>query len=474
MFLFLNYLSKKELSSLSKFVHSPYFNSNRKLTAAFEYAESLYPSIREEDISAVNLAAAIGESNAMDPVNYRKLVSDFTKLLEEFLLQIEFENDDLYRNLLTLRYLRSRDIKSRFDRHYNELINRLNAEFSRDGDYYYVKAGVLSERFMYDYSKIKQKFSPLIQEQADAIDHFFLFEKLHLFHQMYHSSISSGEEGTYEKKWQTEILEELQKNSLYYKRNHPNIYIIYLTLKMFDEQDDDLLSQLIAYLNKHSAKLPTKKLRYYFSYVTAYCISKVNNGEENYRPLALDLFKRMDELDLLLVDNYMLDIDYNNVINIAISVGDIEWAEKFIEEKKNFLEKRIAKDAYCLAKSKVYFYKKDFSKMFELLHKVEFREPGYYVNAKFLLGRAYMESNEITRARYIVENLKQYRRANNELSDFERESIRSFLKYFNYVMKLCDAADPTQRKKIKREALAMLKNDRRFVPTRVWFAKQFS
>ncbi|MBK8983971.1 MAG: hypothetical protein IPM38_17050 [Ignavibacteria bacterium] len=54
-------------------------------------------------------------------------------------------------------------------------------------------------------------------------------------------------------------------------------------------------------------------------------------------------------------------------------------------------------------------------KIFTHLNQVDIKDPTYYINSKFLLGRVYYERGETERVNYILDNLIQYKRNKNTL-----------------------------------------------------------
>jgi hypothetical protein len=473
MFLSLNQLSKKEFRKFEKFVNTPYFNVNQKIIQLFKYLNSYYPDITEDDVEPSMVWNAATNETVFNSENHRKLVSDFTELFERFLVQNEFEEDKEYSKIILLRNLRKRKIKKRFDKNYSELMKEMDSTFSKDGDYYIKRALAIGEKYQLEFSKIKYEFSPLLQEQSDNMDYLILFEKLHLFHQMFQSSRKPGTKDKYRKEWYNEALEKVESNVDLYKQQHPNIYIIYLVLKMFSDDDEHVMNQLANYLSKTSSKFPKVKLSYYYEYLTSYCITKYNEGETDYRKKALEFYKLMDRMDIMVIEDVILDSLFNNVVNVALGEKDFHYAEKFIEKYKSKIDDEFAKDSYSLAKAKLLFYSGEFDKMFDFVSKVEYRDPNYYINSKILTARAFIDNNESLSASYINSNLKQYLRTNKDLTKDQKNSITLFLKYFRYLLKL-QGLNGKNAAKLKKVALTELLADKQPIPARNWFREKLS
>ena len=473
MFLEFNKYSKEEMRQLERFICSSYFNANAKLENLFYYLKSYYPNITDDEVKPSIIWAAATKGEKFKDTNYRKLVSDFTDLLERFFVQNEFDTDREYKKIILLRNLRKRKIKKRFDKTYVELMKEMNSQFSKDGDYYFRKSLVISEKYQNDFGKIKYEYSSLLQEQSDNIDYLILFEKLHMFHQMFQSKQNSADRNNYVQIWHDEVFRRVEKDIAAIERNHPNIYIIYLVLKMLRDNDDKIMNDLKSYLNKVGSKFPVSKLGYYYEYLTSYCVKKYNKGDIIYRKKALELYKEMDKMGIFVIDNMIIDSDFNNVVNIALAEGNLKFAEEFIEKYRKYIDEDFADSAYSLARAKLLFSKKEYDRMFELLNNVEYKDTLYYINSKFLIARAHIENKNIVSAKYIYESLKQYKRSNNKLSDDQKNTLTVFLKYFTYTLKIMDAQD-SEKLKLKKIALASLEAEKQVVPTKSWFKEKFS
>ena len=91
MFLEFNKYTKEEMRQFERFVRSSYFNANEKLENLFYYLKSYYPNITEDEVKPSIIWAAATKGEEYKYTNYRKLVSDFTDLVERFFVQNEFD-----------------------------------------------------------------------------------------------------------------------------------------------------------------------------------------------------------------------------------------------------------------------------------------------------------------------------------------------------------------------------------------------
>ena len=175
--------------------------------------------------------------------------------------------------------------------------------------------------------------------------------------------------------------------------------------------------------------------------------------------------------DLFLIDNIITDFEYNNVVNIALAEGKYDWIDDFIETYKIYLEKTFAEDIYNLAKAKLLFHSEKYDNIFEYLNKVDIKDPTYYINSKFLLGRVYFEKDEDESIQYILDNLLQYKRNKKILSEEQQKSIQLYLGFMNDLMKIsnCPELEKDRKKSLKAIMRKELSNPDGFIPARSWF-----
>ncbi len=461
-------LSEEELIELEKFVYSPYFTTQKNIVRLFEYLKKIYPDISNDDFSKKNISLNIYREAKVNDIKIRKLLSEFSLFMEKFFIQREVEEDEIRNRLLLLRSLRKRGFKKRYKTNYRMTLKSLDKLFSKDEEYYINRINLIDELINYKFGDIREEFDKVKQDKSDTLDFYFSFAKLHTFNEMYRSGELNNKNNHYIKKYYPEILNFVEENIEVIYKKHPNLYIIYCVIKMFENMDDRYLKQLIKYLDLKGRRFKKNKLSYYYHYISQYYIQKINMGQIQYRPKVFEIYRIMKQENLFLKDNTLSHLEYNNVCNISLALKKFDWNEEFIEEYRKYLDPVFAKDAYNLAKAKLHFYKKDYDNIFQYLNNVDFKDPTFYSHSKFLLGRIYFDMKNITGAKYIVDNLKQYIRISKSLIPEELSSIKVFIHFLNELVKVYEC-NVSERKSMKVILKKELDNEKRLVPNKDWF-----
>lgn len=461
-------LTKEEFSYLELVVNSPYFTTNKNIVRLFNYLKKIYPDISEKDLSRENISSNVFMTKKVNNVNIRKLISEFSFFMEEFFVQLEVNGEKMHNKLLLLRSLRKRGLIKRYKKYYKETSKLLNKCFSKDEEYYINRINFINELIEHKFGDLREKFDYNKQLKSDTLDYYYSFAKLHTFNEMFHSDAGKDEKIHYDKKYYSEITEFVEKNKEEIYKHHPNLFIIYCVVRMFDSMDDRYLQELKDYLKIKGEKFRKDKRSYYYHYITQYYIQKINMGKVEYRKPVFEIYKIMSEGKLFLKDNIITHIEINNVANIALALKEIDWLENFLKSYEKHLDPVFAIDAFNLAKAKLLFYKKDTTNIFQYLNSVGVKDPNYYSHAKFLLGRIYFDLKNITSAKYIVDNLKQYLRVGKALTAEQKDTIRIYNHFLTDLIKVYESKS-TNKNSMKVIFKKELDAEKKLVPNKDWF-----
>lgn len=466
MISFLNELTVEELFDFETFLYSPYFTRIRNIKLLFDYVKPFYPNIRSDQISYEALSKNVLKEKVVNKVKIRKLLSDFSKLVEKYLLQKEMEKDTDNNKFLLLNALRKKGLSKKFNSELRSFLDTKKKPFSKDDYYYLADINIYDSIFYFNFSNFKLKFADILQNKSDSIDYLFVFLKLHVFNEMMENE--EGRDFKFNKKFFDEVISFVRVNKKEIASDHPNVYIIYLVVLMKMSGDDLYVEELKRYLNLNENKIKKDKLNYYYHYIRAYYVSKINQGQTDYREDLFEIIKLMDKKDLFIIDNIITDMEFNSVINTALALKEYIWISKFTEEYKKYLHPDFANDAYNLSVSKILYHKKDFDGVFEHLNKVEFKDPFYYFNAKFLMARVHYDTKNYLGVRYITDNLRQHSRVNRLLKPDQKNVIRVFIKYMDELVKIAEL-NSKKRRSMVSVLRKQIENEKTLVTNINWF-----
>lgn len=461
-------LTKKEVSGFQKFAASPFLNSNRQVVKLITYLSSLYPYLKDAVPDKKSIYNAVFDTDKVEEVNYRKLISDFTKVFEKFLIYTQLENETVRNKAKLLNSLRLMNIKKRFLANYKEAMALQKAIKVKDNTFYEDQIELLTEYYYFNYSKLRNEYADCLHEKSDNIDLEFVFHKLHMYLEMIYNEYMNNNSLSYNKTFYEDVINYVKRNEKKISRHHPGIYLIYCVVLLWKTSDDAYIKILLDYLDSQKKIFPDEKIKYYYYYILTYLSVKINSGEVKYREVNMEIFKRMLARDIFLIDKIITHSDFNSVVNIALPAKEYDWLMKFIEKYKNNIEPEFQKDAYNLAMAKLYFHKKNYQKVFPFLNEVQYKDPGYYLNSKFLLARIYYDMKKTEPLEYVMENLRQYLREKKNISNEHSVIAKTFVKYITGLLKVSLREKKSAMQEIhifKKE----LDNEKKLVPNKSWF-----
>ena len=154
----------------------------------------------------------------------------------------------------------------------------------------------------------------------------------------------------------------------------------------------------------------------------------------------------------------MLSRNYLRVAQMAFSIKEFNWAEKFIHRAKSALYPVNADEIYKLSLARLYFEKNDYKKSMHYLNKVVTKDNYCYINTRFLLARIYFENGNYSGEKDIVKSLQKKLYRKPDLSRFETIHLKKFIYYFTRLLKVIKADDKNKgylasvlRKKLDNE-----------------------
>jgi hypothetical protein len=118
-------------------LNSPYFNKNLRVKNLWNYVKvhtDGYEFLQKEDIST-----AIFKNEKFTESNYRMVISAFVKLVEEYMLQKEYNENEMEKKIRLLEVFEKRGMKKSFSMYLKKVENELDRNQKKDSVYYYRK-----------------------------------------------------------------------------------------------------------------------------------------------------------------------------------------------------------------------------------------------------------------------------------------------------------------------------------------------
>ena len=336
VFVALRYLNIYELNRFRKFVMSPYFNVNDKITGIFTFWE---PWLREENEGfpdrGVSWQAATGKSEYND-VQFRKICSDLLRLYEQFLVQESFSQNGLHK----ADYLLEAVHEKRLEPLYNSSVRtaqRLSDQyFLRPASHYYYQYSF--ERWIYNLQglEIERSREINVEQIAKNLDLFYLAEKMRYYcYVLARKPITRHEYDllfmdAIVKHIETEGYDDVVPINFYYQ--------IYLTQTSPDEPEH--YRKLKALINEKIYMLPEIEGKEIIDSALNYCIRRINEGKSEFLKEIHELYKEALENELVFINEKITPWTFRNMVVSGLRLGEYAWVEKFIRDYQDRIDEK--------------------------------------------------------------------------------------------------------------------------------------
>ncbi len=385
-----------QLNAFKKFIISPYFNQNEKIT---EYFLLLERTLRNEESLDLLKDEEVWKNltkEKYENVKFRKLSSDLYRLFEKFLSQKALENDDNYQLLLQSRYaknINSEVVHSDINRKIELNLKKTNAVSSNKIlESFLLKKDLYGLKIEYE-KKHKSYKGDIVTSLKDLeydLDKFYLIEKLRIYSTLLSWSRLSKIELNYNKfeRFISRIATDLFKNVPAIK-----IYNIIYQLQTKDEARESFL-ELKELIKQHKYDFELEELKNIYEAAISYCIHKLNQGDESMNRQIFDLYQEALKDDVFLKNDELSPTTFRNVVAVALRLKEFEWTESFIHKFSLKLNIKYQENALNFNLARLHFYQGNFWDSISNLQLVSYDDVWYNLNSRTLLLACYYELDE--------------------------------------------------------------------------------
>ena len=450
----LSALSVYELNSFSKYIQSPYFNSNRNITLFFELLEKSIKNGNPEDLKADVLWSTLFPDQAFNNQKFLKLNSDLVKLLEDFLSQKEFDNAESIRAYFKLEGARKRNMEKLYPGILSEVERLDKREMNQSSEFYLTKYQLEKSVFSLktENEKKNEKFEISaklnIKDISDNLDFFYVAEKLKQYctllswKKMYNVDIEMGNMQNVLQLANSSPYADIPPISIYYK-----MYLTYM-----NEEDTQNYYVLRSLTKSYMHIFPIEEQKEIYSTIINYCINKTNKNQADFFRETFELYKEGLANKTIFSENEIIPTMFRNIVIASLRLEEFAWAENFIRDYAQYVDGKFRENAVEFSLARLGFYKKNFGKVLDHLSKVTFEDVWYTLGTKTLQIASYYELDEYEALESLLQAFKMYIRREKSLTEERKETYLNLIKFSGTLMKL-NPKDQDKVIKLKDEIL---------------------
>lgn len=454
--------SKSEIDNLEKFISSPFFNSNKNITAFFSEIAKLHPDFEGDDFEKEKVYSKVYKDKSYNDSNYRWIMSKLTMLVEKYLMQVEFEKDKLMKSL----YLISNHFQHHRADHLGKAISaneKLLSEYT-DKDYIFFF-------HKYIHHTNEMNFKLVFKSSIKTNDLDFLYNKFleatvayinHFITGIAYDYLNAGIIFSfYKKNGVNKKINEIIKilnfakaaDAIYDVNADKDVLKALVTiLEMYLYFEDiSYYNNFINFLTENANTISKSQGSSYYSKLISYCRLKiVNHIEEEY--FRKELFKICE---IFLDSGYYKEEKtksltpslFRIILENALELENFKYAENFIKRFSAEIIKEQRDNSYNYGNALINFYKEDYKSALDYLSKISGNL--FTLDQKALRILLFVKQNYFFEGNNELNSFKKFLSANKFISVETQTRWISFCKLTKFYIEINEKKKQPGKKLIR-------------------------
>ena len=333
--------SPEEIKQFTLFVHSPFYNRVKKVSALFGAVKKYYPAFESKKVSREKIYKKIYGKKTYNDDIMRNLQSDLWELACDFLFHVASSGNFFSRQAKILEQLKNRGLNNIVISHLVKTEKQLYNIPYVDEEYFFNSYLLQNARNNYTDHKNLDEFQGNINSEILQLSNFYL---LHLFERYiqvdkfsvaYKTSLSGD--------FLNNIVNAFKDNNYF---SSPIVKIYYYMFLLTRTKEDFYYIELMKLVKKNMASLGRNVKFNLYQALTGFYSEKERSLKHEYRRDRFNLFKTFIKDGSLLFNNSLSYTTYINALQAALLAGEYEWAEKFTYSHKDLLDVNNRSDAF--------------------------------------------------------------------------------------------------------------------------------
>lgn len=431
----LSSLSNDEMKRLNRFVQAAYFNTDKYVTKLLEVLNKDVIGKRTFDESVQwrvydKVFDKSPKSQAELDVKEKKLLgakmSALTQLTKDFLTTEALKEHKTYRNDLLLSELLSRRQFDLFQSVVKKERKVLEAQQERGIEYH--QHEYMIERKTLDYLLLNRNLlikDDNLNKMNQSLDTRYLLNKLEL-HLAAIGFISSLGKRKYDFS-SIDAVENLLSLTQY--QNHSLIKIYQAAILMMQTSEHKNYGVLLKLLESEVHNIPKDDILNFYIMATNFCAAQIRSGELTYHKHVFELYKVMEDKDLLKEGNSIPINKLKNLIVVACHNGDFEWGKNIVRKYRSYIAKAYRESACYFNLGVIAFYQKDYKTAIQNFIRVGRINVSYDTSCRVMILKSYYETDREydERTAQIFRSAEKFINDNKQLSAAHKKAYKNFI-----------------------------------------------
>ncbi len=441
-------LGNMERKHLGQWLHSPFFCRREEPGLLFEYLQNCLNKGINPGYEMVARHLFRTDKPA-DKNALRLLMSELLAHIEHFLAYREVFAGQANFDIHLAAAYRKRGLEKHFRQSLHSARVKWGQQPYRHTEYFDAQAAIEYE--LYQYLSAGRRTEALNWQQlSDQTDTAYIARKLRqacmaLSHQtVYNADYRFGLlDAVLDHVRRSEGLQQIPAIGLYF------YCYLFLTEQGGETHFQRFKTQLFDSLDQ----LPAEEQRNLHLLALNFCIRKINQLEGAYFREALDLYQSALKAGLLLENGQLSHFAYNNIVAIALKVGDTDWTEQFIRAYNPLLEKKHRDASLHLNLARLEYARRNLSAALLHLQQADYKDLINNLIAKTLQLKIYYETGEFDALDAHLQSMQTFIRRQRVIG-YHKTNYLNIVRYGRRLMQLNFNSPPARsalRQKIAEE-----------------------
>lgn len=428
----LNSFSDKELDGFSNFISYHYFNTDKSLVKLFEQlrkhiiGKPVQFSNQELKIYG-NVFADLSKPDDLNIKQRKRLNSKLnaiTRLAEKFLCINALDKDDFCNHELLYNELLNKKQYELLNRKINLERKKLNKINIKDTPFYYRAHKIEEQIFTLNYQNDLMILMDNLKDQNQYLDLYYILEKMSIYTSMLSIEMSTKINQDYD------TMEPVLNLANYTEYNSiPLIKAFKAVVFLLKSQTEKSYDDLIKLLDLLKDLLPAQTLIIMYNIALNFCVKQLNKGEFTFHNL-FEIYKKLDEQNLFLEENFMPANKLKNILTVGCRTNKFKWVENILAKYYPFIRKTVRESVYQFNLGSIAFYKKNFDQALRHFIRVDRVNLNYDVDCRVMMLKAHYEIDKDydERTVQIYRSTEKYFAENKALPSPNRKAYKNFIR----------------------------------------------
>ncbi len=447
--------TKDEFRQFEKFAASPFFNNGRNYIPFLNELKKHYPLFesRNDSLKPESIYKKIYPGKNFNKQVMWNLVSQLEKLAMEFILQTGLKNNRQQRFALMFDELSKRNL----DKHIFKEIESAEkyADALKYGIEYFNAKWMLESNKAGYWNSVQGRQDKSCEGTVKSTEYLLLnflselsiqVSDLQILNIMYSTEDELNSAIEFVKSIDFKKLVETAKKN---KNKYAPVINFYYNKIMcaIDENEESYFFEMKKFFDGNYNLFDKEEQSNTVISLGNYCAHKMRLGDRKFLKILFEINKFRLEKEIGAYQNGRINKAlYHQIIRNALSLNEIKWAERFVNEYTPKLKKEHQKTMNALARGYICYAKKDYEGSLEFLNKVEFIDIRDKLHVRILSAKAYYELNKSELLYYYIDSSKHFIGNNTAI---EKNTKDAYMKFFNYLKKLQTLKGSNDQKKLK-------------------------